>query len=109
MRSVRRLLILATLATGVVAACSRDTTDPFAPLALALTVAPSVDTIFVSDSIVGADAKKLAVSATTIVAVVPSAGNETVMTHPTRRRAEPTSRREARTAPPEPESQIGRG
>jgi alpha-tubulin suppressor-like RCC1 family protein len=72
MRSVRRLLILATLATGVVAACSRDTTDPFAPLALALTVAPSVDTIFVSDSIVGADAKKLTVSATTLGRPIPT-------------------------------------
>lgn len=73
MRSVRRLLILTALATGGVGACSRDnTTDPFAPLALALTVSPAVDTIFVSDSIVAADATKLTVAATTLGRAIPT-------------------------------------
>src|SRR5678816_1577781 len=63
MRSVRRLLILSVLTTGAVAGCSSDTTDQFAPLALSLSLSPTIDTIFVADLIVDADATSLTLTA----------------------------------------------
>jgi len=63
MRSVRRLFILSVLTTGAVAACSSETTDQFAPLALSLSLSPTVDTIFVADLIVDADATSLTLTA----------------------------------------------
>src|SRR5437764_8966975 len=67
MSSVRRLLVASVLATSAVTACSSDsTTDSFAPLALALTVTPGVDTIFVSDTILPTNVAQLAVSASSL-------------------------------------------
>ena len=67
MRSVRRLLILSVLTTSVVVACSGDSvTNPFAPLALELTLSPSVDTILVSDSISSGNSTSFGVSATSL-------------------------------------------
>jgi uncharacterized protein YjdB len=67
MRSVRGLLILSVLATSAVAACSGDSvTNPFAPLALELTLSPSVDTILVSDSISSGNSTSFVVSATSL-------------------------------------------
>ena len=67
MRSVRRLLILSVLATSAVAACSGDsTTDPFAPMALELSLSPAVDTILVLDSIPTTAPKKLALAASSL-------------------------------------------
>ena len=67
MRPARRLLILSVLATSVVIACSGDSvTNPFAPLALELTLSPSVDTIFVSDSINSANSTTFALHATSL-------------------------------------------
>jgi uncharacterized protein YjdB len=67
MRSVRRLLVLSLLATTTVIACSADeVTNPFAPLALSLTLSPSVDTIFVSDSISSGNSTSFVLSATSL-------------------------------------------
>jgi lactocepin len=64
MRPSRRLLILSVLATSVIVACSGDSvTNPFAPLALELTLSPSVDTILVSDSINSANSTTFALHA----------------------------------------------
>jgi len=52
MRSVRRVLVVSVLTAGSAVACSGDSvTNPFAPLALELFLAPSVQTILVPDSI----------------------------------------------------------
>ena len=52
MRSVRRVLVLSVLTAGTVLACSGDSiTNPFAPMALELFLAPTVQTILVPDSI----------------------------------------------------------
>src|SRR4051812_36463618 len=65
MRSVRGLLVFATLAVGAATACSSDsTTDPFAPQGLALTLSPAADTVFVSDSLVLTAGVSLSLSAT---------------------------------------------
>jgi uncharacterized protein YjdB len=67
MRPARGLLILSVLVTSTVLACSGDSvTNPFAPLALELTLSPSVDTIFVSDSISTINSAKLGLSATSL-------------------------------------------
>ena len=66
MGSVRRLLTLSTLAAVGRAACSSDTTNSFAPLGLALTLTPPVDTIFVADTLTGANSAQLKVSATSL-------------------------------------------
>src|SRR5256885_9706852 len=67
MRPARGLLILSVLVMSTVLACSGDSvTNPFAPLALELTLSPSVDTIFVSDSISTINSAKLGLSATSL-------------------------------------------
>jgi len=68
MRSVRRLLILSGLAsTSLLVACPGDyVTNPFAPMALELFLSPSVQTIFVPDTIPKATPVKLDLLATTM-------------------------------------------
>ena len=68
MRSVRRLLILSVLATSATAvACSGDfMTNPFAPMALELFLAPSVQTILVPDTIPSGTSSRLSLSATSL-------------------------------------------
>ena len=50
MRSIGRVVTVVTLTAGGLAACSADTTSPFAPFGLELALTPSVDTIFVADT-----------------------------------------------------------
>src|SRR3954466_10815807 len=66
MRFVRRLLTLSTLAATGLACSSSDTTNSFAPLGLSLSLTPSVDTIFVADTLSGANAAQLAISASSL-------------------------------------------
>jgi len=66
MRSVRRLLILSVLMSAVIACSGDSVTNPFAPLALELTLSPSVDTILVSDSINSGNSTSFVVSATSL-------------------------------------------
>jgi len=66
MRSVRRVLVVSVLTAGTVVACSGDSvTNPFAPLALELFLAPSVQTILVPDSI-RLTSSRLSLSATSL-------------------------------------------
>jgi alpha-tubulin suppressor-like RCC1 family protein len=85
MRSVRRLLILSVLTASTVVACSSDsTTDPFAPPGLALSLSPTVDTVFVNDSIAAANAGVLTLSATSLGSAVQTpAGVEWTSSDPT--------------------------
>jgi hypothetical protein len=68
MRSGRRLLILSALASAsLLVACPGDyVTNPFAPMALELFLAPSVQTIFVPDTIPEATPVRLGLFATTL-------------------------------------------
>ena len=68
MRSARRLLILSVLATSSAAvACSGDyMTNPFAPMALELFLAPTVKTILVPDTIPSGTSSNLTISATSL-------------------------------------------
>ena len=67
MRSVRRLLAFSALGASMVAGCSSDsTTNSFAPLALSLSLSPSVDTIFVSDTIFATNTGSLSLSAASL-------------------------------------------
>jgi len=68
MRSARRLLILSVLASSTTAvACAGDfITNPFAPMALELFLAPSVHTILVPDSIPPLTSSRLDLSATSL-------------------------------------------
>ena len=70
MRSIGRLISAVTLAAGGLAACSADTTNPFAPLALAISLTPSVDTILVADTLTGANTAQFKVSATSLGSAV---------------------------------------
>ncbi len=63
MRFVRRLLALSALGGIIVAGCSSDTTDPFAPLALSLSLSPEIATILVSDTIFPSNTAVLTLSA----------------------------------------------
>jgi Bacterial Ig-like domain (group 2). len=67
MRSARFVVAVAALVAGASLACSSDTlTDANAPPGLALKLAPSVDTIFVSDSVTIASPVTLLLSATSL-------------------------------------------
>jgi len=70
MRSIGRVITVMTLAAGGLAACSADTTNAFAPFGLELTLTPSVDTIFVADTLTGANTAQFTVSATSFGSAV---------------------------------------
>ena len=70
MRSIGRLMTVVTFATGGLAACAADTTDPFAPFGLELALTPTVDTIFVADTLTGANSSQLKLSATSFGSAV---------------------------------------
>jgi len=70
MRSIGRVITVVALAAGGLAACSDDTTNPFAPFGLELSLTPSVDTIFVADTLTGANTAQLKVSATSFGSAV---------------------------------------
>src|SRR5215208_1178796 len=64
MQLVQRLISAAIL-VSIVGACSDDSpTDPFAPFGLEIALDPSVDTIFVSDTVLPSDKIVLKLSAT---------------------------------------------
>jgi len=85
MRFARRLLVLSALGASVVAGCSSDsTTNPFAPLALSLSLSPDAATILVSDTIFPSNSVVLTLSATSLGrAVVTPAGVEWTSSDPT--------------------------
>jgi uncharacterized protein YjdB len=73
-----------TLSVGGLAACAADTTNPFAPLGLELSLTPPVDTIFVGDTLTGANSAQFTVSATSFGSVVTTpAGIEWTTSDPT--------------------------
>ncbi len=60
-------MLCSTLAAAALSACSSDsTTNTFAPLGLSLSLAPTADTIFVSDTIGAGNTARLTVSAMSI-------------------------------------------
>lgn len=66
MRSARLLLALSVITVTGIAGCSADLTDPFAPMALELTLSPAAETIYVSDTIQSANVAQLNLSATSL-------------------------------------------
>ena len=67
MRSARLLIAASVLVVAAGLACSSDSlTDPNAPFALALKLTPTIDTIFVGDTISKAKPVTLTLSATSL-------------------------------------------